>query len=98
MDAYGLPFYQALGDLAHYLSEKASILNKQQQAIEERYMESQKGRGRGFAGMEPEERRRIASLGRKSAHRQGVAHQFTSEEAQTAGRKGGKVSRKGKRT
>lgn len=31
----------------------------------------------------------IASLGGKAAHKKGTAHQWTSEEARAAGRKGG---------
>ena len=44
---------------------------------------------RGFAGMTPDKKRRIASLGGQTAHRRGVAHQFTKEEARAAGKKGG---------
>lgn len=40
----------------------------------------------------PERRREIASLGGKEAHRRGKAHKWTSEEAQEAGRKGGKAN------
>lgn len=47
---------------------------------------------RGFASMSPAERSRIASLGGKAAHEKGTAHEFTSEEARRAGRKGGKAS------
>jgi len=47
---------------------------------------------RGFASMDPEEQREIASKGGKAAHEQGVAHEFTSEEAREAGRKGGQAS------
>lgn len=43
----------------------------------------------GFAAMPPEEQRRIASKGGKSVHAQGKAHEFTSDEARAAGRKGG---------
>lgn len=49
---------------------------------------------RGFAVMDPEVRARIASLGGKAAHAKGTAHQFTSEEARAAGRKGGKTKRR----
>ena len=42
---------------------------------------------RGFASLNAEERKRIASLGGKAAHAKGTAHQFTSEEAVAAGRK-----------
>ena len=45
--------------------------------------------GRGFAGMDPEEQRRIASEGGKASHESGKGHEFTSEEAREAGRKGG---------
>ncbi len=49
---------------------------------------------RGFASMDPEKQRQIASKGGKAAHEKGTAHEFTSEEARVAGRKGGeKVSR-----
>lgn len=47
---------------------------------------------RGFALMTPEARSRIASLGGKAAHAKGRAHQYTSEEAKIAGKKGGKNS------
>lgn len=44
---------------------------------------------RGFAAMPPERRREIASEGGRTAHEKGTAHEFTTEEAQAAGRKGG---------
>jgi general stress protein YciG len=50
------------------------------------------GSGRGFAGMDPERQREIASEGGKAAHEGGKAHEFTSEEAREAGRKGGQAS------
>ncbi|GAA4333023.1 KGG domain-containing protein [Flaviaesturariibacter amylovorans] len=52
---------------------------------------------RGFAAMSPERQREIASKGGRAAHEQGVAHQWTSEEAREAGRKGGMNSRGGRR-
>mgnify|MGYP003941563513 CR=1 FL=1 len=49
---------------------------------------------RGFASMDPAKQREIASKGGKAAHRQGVAHEWSAEEARVAGRKGGEsVSR-----
>ena len=48
--------------------------------------------GRGFAGMNPDKQREIASKGGKAAHQSGHAHEFTSEEAREAGRKGGQAS------
>lgn len=46
---------------------------------------------RGFASMDPERQRQIASEGGKAAHEKGTAHEFTSEEAREAGRKGGQA-------
>jgi general stress protein YciG len=45
--------------------------------------------GRGFASMDPERQRQIASQGGKAAHEKGTAHEFTPEEARQAGSKGG---------
>ena len=53
---------------------------------------------RGFAAMNPERQRRIASEGGRAAHKQGVAHEWSSEEARAAGRKGGQNSRSGSRS
>lgn len=47
---------------------------------------------RGFASMDQERQKEIASKGGKAAHLSGNAHQFTSEEAREAGRKGGQAS------
>jgi general stress protein YciG len=47
---------------------------------------------RGFASMDPEKRREIASKGGRAAHAQGSAHEFTPEEARVAGRKGGEAA------
>lgn len=44
---------------------------------------------RGFASMDEEKQREIASKGGKAAHEQGTANEFDSEEAAEAGRKGG---------
>ena len=40
---------------------------------------------RGFASMDRERQREIASLGGRAAHQRGTAHEFTSEEARKAG-------------
>lgn len=44
---------------------------------------------RGFGSMDQDKQREIASKGGKAAHASGNAHQFDSEEAAEAGRKGG---------
>lgn len=49
---------------------------------------------KGFASMTPERRRAVASRGGKEAHRKGKAHEWTSETAQLAGKKGRRGSRK----
>ena len=49
---------------------------------------------RGFAAMSPERQREIASQGGRAAHQQGVAHEWSAEEARAAGRKGGQASGK----
>lgn len=54
----------------------------------------QKKEKRGFAAMDPEQQRQIASKGGRAAHEQGVAHEWSKEEARQAGRKGGTVSGK----
>ncbi len=46
---------------------------------------------RGFAAMDLARQREIASKGGRAAHESGHAHEFTSEEARRAGRKGGQV-------
>jgi uncharacterized protein len=51
--------------------------------------------GRGLASMDEEKQREIASEGGRAAHEKGTAHEFTSEEAREAGRKGGQASQGG---
>ena len=46
--------------------------------------------------MTPEKQREIASKGGRAAHQKGTAHEWTSEEARSAGRKGGQISRGGR--
>lgn len=53
--------------------------------------QQQRNEGRGFAGMDEEKQREIASKGGKAAHEKGTAHEFTPEEAREAGRKGGEA-------
>jgi uncharacterized protein len=48
----------------------------------------------GFAAMDPERQRQIASEGGRAAHRQGVAYEWTAEEARAAGTKGGEARAK----
>ena len=48
-------------------------------------MEKQKG----FGAIDPEKQRQIASLGGRTSHKKGTAHEWNPEEARKAGRKGG---------
>jgi uncharacterized protein len=51
--------------------------------------EAPRPRRRGFAAMDRDRVKEIASKGGKAAHAAGTAHQFSSDEARNAGRKGG---------
>lgn len=51
---------------------------------------------RGFASMDPDKQRKIASKGGKAAHAKGTAHEWNSEQAKDAGRKGGAASKGGR--
>ena len=56
---------------------------------------------RGFASMDPQRQREIASAGGRASHQSGNAHEFTSAEAREAGKKshgGGQSSRKSNST
>jgi hypothetical protein len=57
---------------------------------------SERRERRGFASMSAEKQREIASKGGRAAHQKGTAHEWTSEEARSAGRKGGQISRGGR--
>jgi len=46
---------------------------------------------RGFASMDASKQREIASKGGRAAHAKGTAHEFTTDEARVAGRKGGEA-------
>lgn len=61
-------------------------------ASQETTTETKTRRPRGFAAMDPKLVSELAKRGGKAAHRAGTAHQFTSEEARVAGRKGGQAT------
>ncbi|MDE2022200.1 MAG: hypothetical protein KGI71_04820 [Patescibacteria group bacterium] len=52
---------------------------------------------RGFAAMDPKLVSEISRKGGKAAHLAGTAHEFTSDEARAAGRKGGEATRANRR-
>jgi uncharacterized protein len=53
---------------------------------------------RGFASMDRGKQKEIASKGGRAAHVKGTAHEWTSEEARKAGRKGGMASHRRRAT
>ena len=65
-------------------------------AVKGRIVNGERKERRGFASMTPEKQREIASKGGRAAHQKGTAHEWTSEEARSAGRKGGQISRGGR--
>jgi uncharacterized protein len=79
-------------DLQDQNREPGSTNNPQQDS-DQRNESQQKVRSsnRGFAAMDPEKQKQIASEGGRAAHKQGVAHEWSSEEAREAGRKGGQI-------
>lgn len=63
-------------------SKAASDDNKQTSKQSNKQGDTSK---RGFASMDPQQQREIASEGGRAAHEKGTAHEFTSEEARRAG-------------
>lgn len=55
-------------------------------------MAQTQGSNRGFAGMDEDKQREIASKGGRAAHEKGTAHEFSSQQAAEAGSKGGKAA------
>jgi uncharacterized protein len=94
--------------MARFLARRlVEVLSDTQVEIMEPMMNQDRGMGilsdaprrkerRGFASMSADKQREIASKGGKAAHRKGTAHQWSSDEAREAGRKGGQISRGGR--
>lgn len=64
--------------------------------MEDMPVTEQRKERRGFASMSADKQREIASKGGRAAHAKGTAHEWSSDEARVAGRKGGLVSRGGR--
>jgi general stress protein YciG len=82
------------GTAHHFLTIKNKCMPNRNQGDQKGGQSNQGGKGnseRGFAGMDPEEQRRISSEGGKASHEKGTGHEFTSEEAREAGKKGGEA-------
>jgi uncharacterized protein len=75
--------------------EPRQVVVEGRSAIGDESMSSRKGRNgtshRGFAAMDQQKQREIASKGGRAAHVKGTAHQWSSDEARAAGRKGGET-------
>jgi len=71
-------------------------MNNDSSSTQQGNVETRRKERRGFASMSPEKQREIASKGGRAAHMKGTAHEWTSEEARAAGRKGGRASRGGR--
>lgn len=80
------------GKAAHAKGTAHEFTSEEARAAGKKGGEAGGGANRGFAGMDPAKQREIASKGGKAAHEKGTAHEFTSEEARAAGRKGGEAS------
>ena len=63
--------------------------HEQRHSSEEKSATPSRKDKRGFASMDAQMQKAIASKGGRAAHAQGVAHEFNSAEAREAGRKGG---------
>ena len=85
-------WWRAAGNRGPKPSESETMTD----AAKGRNMSGERKERRGFASMSPEKQREIASKGGRAAHQKGTAHEWTSEEARSAGRKGGQISRGGR--
>ena len=75
---------------------RSSLVNSPDVAKDRMMNNGERKERRGFASMSPEKQREIASKGGRAAHQKGTAHEWTSDEARNAGRKGGQISRGGR--
>ncbi len=86
------PYVVARGSRTGHTSESRAMND----VAKGRIVNGERKERRGFASMSPEKQREIASKGGRAAHQKGTAHEWTSEEARSAGRKGGQISRGGR--
>lgn len=85
------------GQIENQNTERQEEMNRNFESVNEQQQENSNGSSngrksnRGFAAMSPERQKQIASEGGRAAHKQGVAHEWNSDEARKAGRKGGQI-------
>jgi len=82
---------RGLGSMDNPLQSDISRMGNETSDSERTELIGRKTSNRGFAAMDREKQKRIASEGGRAAHRQGVAHEWTRDEAREAGRKGGQI-------
>lgn len=70
-------------------SDAAQPVEPQKTATAPPNADAVRPRRRGFAAMDRDRVKQIASKGGRAAHAAGTAHQFNSDEARIAGKKGG---------
>lgn len=86
----------AAGSIENQNTERQEEMNREFMPVNEQQEISNESSGgrrssRGFAAMSSEKQKQIASEGGRAAHKQGVAHEWNSDEARKAGRKGGQI-------
>lgn len=86
------------GQIENQNSERQEETNRSYEAMNDQQQEStsnssngRRSSNRGFAAMSPEKQKQIASEGGRAAHKLGVAHEWNSDEARKAGKKGGQI-------
>lgn len=78
------------------LKARNTVARTRERFMEDGTVNTERKERRGFASMSAEKQRQIASKGGRAAHEKGTAHEWTADEARSAGRKGGQVSRGGR--
>ncbi|MGZ3845663.1 MAG: KGG domain-containing protein [Flavisolibacter sp.] len=83
------------GQIENQSSERQEEMDRGYDSRNDQQDSSESGNGRksnrGFAAMSPERQKQIASEGGRAAHKLGVAHEWNSDEARKAGKKGGQI-------
>ena len=83
------------GQIENQSSERQEEMSRDYESNGQQEMTSNSSNGRrsarGFAAMSPERQKQIASEGGRAAHKLGVAHEWNSDEARKAGKKGGQI-------
>jgi general stress protein YciG len=76
--------------MAEHTAPSQKGLGKNQKKQESKTMsEENQKKKRGFATWDPAQHKAASKRGGISAHARGTAHEFTTDEAKVAGRKGG---------